>query len=382
MKPLFHLSARARIAAPTLAMAVLACVPASVGLGQELETRFDRLWANAQLYQGDAESLIKSAALSGRFQIDQTNVDSGDADLSDLDLRRFRFGVKLKFAGSLTLHTEADFDPAGGNLGYERLTDTYFSWSPADAFALKVGKQGAAFTMDGQTSSKELLTIDRSNLANNIWFPEEYISGVTASGTKSGFVYELGIFTSGERDRGFGDSSGGEFTLATVGYDFGESMDASKALLRVNYVDNEPDPRNTSTRPLEQVLSVNFAFERARWGVRSDVSSARGYLGQGDLRGLMLMPYVKLSDDVQLVVRYTHLDSDDPNSIRFARYESAIAGGRGDEYREIHVGVNYFLYGHKLKFQSGLQYADMADSAMDGGDYTGWSWTTGFRVSW
>ncbi|HLF10503.1 MAG TPA: hypothetical protein VJA26_04760 [Gammaproteobacteria bacterium] len=27
-------------------------------------------------------------------------------------------------------------------------------------------------------------------------------------------------------------------------------------------------------------------------------------------------------------------------------------------------------------------YADMDDRALDGGAYSGWSWTTGFRISW
>jgi hypothetical protein len=45
-------------------------------------------------------------------------------------------------------------------------------------------------------------------------------------------------------------------------------------------------------------------------------------------------------------------------------------------------GANYFFYGHKLKLQSGLQYADMDDRAGDGGAYSGVSWTTGLRVGW
>jgi phosphate-selective porin OprO/OprP len=94
------------------------------------------------------------------------------------------------------------------------------------------------------------------------------------------------------------------------------------------------------------------------------------------------MPYLNLSKELQIVTRYTYLDSDDPNGIRFARYEREVAAGRGDEYSEIYIGVNFFLYGHKLKLQSGLQYADMADRAADGGVYTGLSWTTGFRLSW
>ena len=89
-----------------------------------------------------------------------------------------------------------------------------------------------------------------------------------------------------------------------------------------------------------------------------------------------------LTDAVQLVGRYTYVDSDDLNGVRFARYESELVDGRGDEYCEISLGMNYYLYGDKLKLQSGLQYASMNDRAGDAGAYSGWAWTTGFRISW
>ena len=45
-------------------------------------------------------------------------------------------------------------------------------------------------------------------------------------------------------------------------------------------------------------------------------------------------------------------------------------------------GVNYYFYGHKLKVQTGVQFADMEDRAGDGGAYSGTSWVTGIRVGW
>jgi phosphate-selective porin OprO/OprP len=127
---------------------------------------------------------------------------------------------------------------------------------------------------------------------------------------------------------------------------------------------------------------VNFAFETERWGVRTDLSAAQGYLGQSDLLGFIVMPFYNLRNSNQLVLRYTYVDSDDPNGIRFGRYERELEKGRGDDYRELYAGINHYWYGHKLKLQSGLQYADMSDRAGDGGAFTGWSWTTGFRISW
>lgn len=351
-------------------------------MAQGEQTGFDRLWSRAQLYTGDSESAVQSIALTGRFQVDQAYVDSGDQDFSDVDLRRFRFGVKMGFLDNFTFHAEGEFDPNGGSINYKRLTDTYLAWSPSESLELTVGKHGAAFTMDGQTSSKELLTIDRSNLTNNIWFTEEYVPGISLNGSRGKFVYDVGVFSSGEKGRGLGSPNGNRFVLATVGRDLTDRFSASKALLRVNYVDNDPGPSNSYTRPLENVVSINFDFEKDRWGVRSDVSTATGYLGQSDLSGIMVMPFFNLGNGLQLVTRYTYLQSDDPNGVRFGRYEREVASGMGDEYSEIYMGVNYYLYGHKLKLQTGLQYADMNDTAADGGAYTGWGWTTGFRLSW
>ena len=82
------------------------------------------------------------------------------------------------------------------------------------------------------------------------------------------------------------------------------------------------------------------------------------------------------------MARYTWIKSRDDNGVRFARYEDQVVLGRGDEYNEIYLGLNYYFYGHKLKLQTGVQYADMRDQANDGGDYSGWAWTTGLRLSW
>jgi phosphate-selective porin OprO/OprP len=96
----------------------------------------------------------------------------------------------------------------------------------------------------------------------------------------------------------------------------------------------------------------------------------------------MLMPYYNITPKLQAVARYTFIKSSDPNGVRFARYEDHVVSGKGDEYNEIYLGLNYYFYGHKLKLQTGVQYADMRDRANDGGGYSGWAWTTGLRISW
>ena len=90
------------------------------------------------------------------------------------------------------------------------------------------------------------------------------------------------------------------------------SLGAKEALLAANYVYQHPDPDNTFTRQLEHIVSVNFKFEAEKWGVRTDVSAAAGYLGQSDLWGVMAMPFFNVTDKLQFVGRYTFLDSERP----------------------------------------------------------------------
>ena len=138
-----------------------------------------------------------------------------------------------------------------------------------------------------------------------------------------------------------------------------------------------------ANRPrIDRVVHPRLKLEADRWGVRADAAAATGYLGQSDLSSLMVMPFFNLTDKLQAVGRYTFLESDQPNGVRLATYESRIVPGRGDQYKELYLGANYFLYGHKLKLQSGVQIGRMRDRAGDGGQYSGVSWTTGIRVGW
>ena len=94
------------------------------------------------------------------------------------------------------------------------------------------------------------------------------------------------------------------------------------------------------------------------------------------------MPYLSVTPKLQLLTRLTHIASQDINGVRLARYEKSLISGWGDRYKELYIGTNYFFYGHALKLQTGVKLADMSDSALDGGSYSGASWTTGLRASW
>ncbi len=326
--------------------------------------------------------MIQRLRFSGRFQLDYATVDADQGDLSEWNIRRMRLGMRANLFRTLTLHSEVDLNPQEADPLYVRLTDLYVEWSARDRLALTIGKQGISFTADGATSSKELLAIDRSNLAHNIWFTEEYLPGISLSGSAAPWVYNVGLFSAGKENRELGDFTGGVATLASFGYDFARPATTKEALLRLDYVYQNPDPENTFTKPFQHIGSVNLRFETDRWGVRSDLSAALGYYDQSDIWGVMAMPFVNITRKLQVVGRYTFLDSRDANGIELATYEDDIVADRGDRYNEFYVGVNYYFYGHQLKLQSGVQSAHMRDLAADGGAYSGISWTTGLRIGW
>ena len=159
-------------------------------------------------------------------------------------------------------------------------------------------------------------------------------------------------------------------------------LDVREALLTGNYVYQTADRDNTFTRQLDHIGSINFRFEDTKWGARADLSTASGYLGQSGMWAFQGMPFVNFTTRFQVVGRYTFIESDEPNGVRLATYESRVVSGRGDKYNELYLGANYYFYGHRLKLQTGVQFADMNDRANDGGEYSGVAWTTGLRVGW
>ena len=347
------------------------------------ESSFDRIWrAFSRLYESDTNPVVQSVVFSGRYQHDFALVDADQGEHDESNVRRMRLGSRVRLFRRVLFHAEGDFNPQEPDPFYVRLTDFYVQWSRSSAFAITVGKQGAPFTLDGATSSKDLITIDRNALSSNLWFPQEYMPGVSASGQRAPWVYRVGVYSAGRANRELGEFTGGFFTLAVLGYDFARTLGVKQALLTGNYVYQQPDSRNTFTRPLQHVASVNVRLEQPPFGFQSDLSIATGYLGQSDLWGVVAMPYVSVTDKLQIATRFTFLDSADPNGLRLATYENTVVNGRGDRYREAYLGATYYLYGHRLKLQTGLQFGDMDDRAGDGGRYSGVSWTSGLRVGW
>jgi phosphate-selective porin OprO/OprP len=373
-----------RLAALLIALTLLPSPAAGQSAEQKPPSTYDKVWAKLTNWYDDKENpVVQRILFSGRVQHDLAIVEADEGDHTESNIRRVRFGPRITLFRDFLVHAEVEVNPQERDPFYMRLTDAYVAWQKHPKAVITVGKQSLPFTQEGATSSRELLTIDRSNLANNIWFTQEYLPGISLSGRAAPWVYRGGIYSSGAMNREFGRFNGGMFTLALVGYDFAKPLGVREAVLTGNYLYQHPDVNNTFTKRFEHIASVHFKLEEPKWGVRTDLSKTRGYLGQRDVLGIMAMPYFNATPKLQFVYRYTFLDSDGLNGLGLATYENrVVTRGNGDEYRESYVGMNYYFYAHRLKLQSGVQFAEMKDAANDGGAYSGTSWVTGLRIGW
>ena len=348
----------------------------------DLKEDMDNIWSYATLYKNPDNSVLQKLAFTGRLQGDYyttENDETGESD-SNTAWRRVRVGFKATVLNDFTVHTEANLDPRNPQPLYTGLTDSYIAWHPTDDWKLKVGKQSAGFTLDGATSSKKLYRTERSLIGDNIWFSKEYFVGTSVSGDADQWQWKAGLFTNSqteEFDKTFDNSY---FILTSLGYDFAETLDSDKALLRLDYVyQDEPDEDDelqvVKTADHENIVSLSFQYDNGKKHIHTDLAYAEQYDGN-EIYALQIMPFYDLNDTFQIAGSYTHIESDEP-TLKVTKYAKDTATGKTESADEFYLGLNTFLYGHKLKWQNGFSY-----TLTDDDEYEGLTFTSGIRISW
>ena len=254
-----------------LLLALVLSIPrtasAQTAAAKKEPSAYDKIWGEfTEWYSDDTNPIVQRVLLSGRFHYDFATIDSDQGDHSEWNVRRLRIGPRITLFRKFTFHAEVELDPQRHDPFYVRFTDFYLQWTKNPRLVLTVGKQSVPFTLDGANSSRELITIDRSNLANNIWFPQEYIPGVSVSGRRAQWIYRAGVYSAGAMNREFGEFTGGLFTLGVLGFDFAPKLGVKEALLTGNYVYQDPDSENTFTQAVGACRLHQFSFRGHEMG--------------------------------------------------------------------------------------------------------------------
>jgi phosphate-selective porin OprO/OprP len=265
---------------------------------------------------------------------------------------------------------------------YNDLTDTYISWSSDNGIKFKVGKQSAPFTLDGSTSSKKLHTLERSKIAGNIWFGQEYFPGLSLSGSNKEIDYFAGLYSSDNKPEFDGAFKYGQFGILSLGRDYADKFNLEKSYFRLDFMfqDDDGNAEVEDFNDWNGAYSFVTKWENNAWYFWTDLSFADRK--DGDVWGIQLMPFYDITDKTQVIFCYTHLESSGDDQLRASRWEDRLDRGayRGDDLTEYFFGLNHFFHGHKLKWQNGLQYTELEQSGTK--EYEGWGFTTAFRISW
>ena len=349
---------------------------------------YDVLWNKALLLKGTSADTFQELRFIGREQFDYYAFRNGAQTDSGWANRRSRIGLKGQFLQEWYLSAEFDFNLGAPHPLFNKVTDANVKWSPGPEAAWTVGRQGVRFTLDGSTSSLVLPTIDRCAISYNIGMIEESIPGVSFEGDRGKWFYRAGVFTAGSANSTFGRFDAGTIGFASTGWHFDEQWGLEKAFVRLDFLKQSDDPQNATGHPQpfsrnhDHAMSLSGQFTQGPWTLNIDLAASEGNGTQSDLKGLEFEPIYDINEDWQLVFRYTYLESRLANGVYPIRYESFVTPGRGDRYQEYYLGLNRYFYGHKLKWMLAVEHAHMHDSAADGGAYSGWGFTSGFRVSW
>ncbi len=385
------------------------------------ETAYDQIWSGFTLYKDENNPILQEFAIQGRLQVQYADGHSsnGHFDIEDyknsgkdesvwgdhFEARRAYFGFKSKwfqnwkFEGQIDVDTDGmDGDGGNGTL-YKDIYDLYLTYAPSDPLSLSIGKREVQATREQEISSKDIVTLERSVVANMV-HPGN-LTGIWASGKGIGghWIYELGVYGN-DQQREFSDFDAGAIMLGKVGYDYSSAAGMDSAVMTFRWMHNtkpgyqesriDPNFRFSASPPYTATINLSNELLQGRFGLTADLVCGFGdsELGQSDVMALNVIPTYFIAKGLQLVGRLQLASSSDADGVGLqSRYESVspdvnpltgkrTSDSKGNTYVSVYAGLNYYLYGNKLKLMNGVEY-----SHLGGGDYDGTTFYGGLRFA-
>jgi hypothetical protein len=273
------------------------------------------------------------------------------------------------------------FDPV-----YAGLHTAFLQWTPNQSVSLSLGRL-AYFSFAGLeqgVASTRSSTFERGLVVNQV-LPQEIV-GALLEGKQGRFSGQAGI-VSGSTTETFTDFAGGFGVLAGVSYDL--PLFYERGSLHLDYVFNNGNPSNNALKPYDHVVTLWHEGRTGPFGVGLQLIGADGLGTRPAVFGLTVQgtwgfakDVLRKGDAFQAVLRYQFDVSNGDNGLQVQqRYEQEVApGGAGDHYHAVYAGINYLIYGNRLKLMNGVEYSLMRDSAQNQDVFSGWTFLTGVRL--
>lgn len=372
--------------------------PAPAGGQQAGGSIYDQIWALPTLYKDETNPLLQEFAIQGQLQTqyaygsdDSGHFGSGNmldsCRWGDIEVRRFRLGLRARLWHALKFHSLVDLNPDFSPTFYKGIAEMYLTFSRSDAFAFSVGKSELKFTREQEISSKEILTFERSQMVNQFFGGELTGAWIAGKGIAGGWLYELGVYGNDRHDE-WTDFDGGAMILAKAGYNYTSSTPFDLAQIELHYLHNtEPGwsegPSGLVSPKYGDCVAISNDLTEGRFSLMTEAFWGDGEVGRSDVSGVSVLPSWSLSDKLQAVGLFELAWSGDDNGVLLPTRYEAKSPGTGDKAGDLlasaYLGLNYYLYGHKLKLMSGVKYTYL-DGGSGGGDFDGWSGWIGLRM--
>ncbi|MEY3896758.1 MAG: hypothetical protein RLZZ214_2278, partial [Verrucomicrobiota bacterium] len=205
----------------------------------------EKLWSVPLLYRNPANPYLQELTFQGQLQLqyaygsdDAGQYGSGEMPdentWGNIDVRRFRLGMKALMFNSLKFHSLLDLYPDFSTEVYKGIAEAYLAYSVREAFTLGVGKTEVKFTREMEISSREILPFERSQLVNLFYSGELSGAWISGKGIAGGWLYELGSY-SNDITREFTVFGGGTVVLSKVVYNYTHSSGFDFAQAELHY---------------------------------------------------------------------------------------------------------------------------------------------------
>jgi hypothetical protein len=327
----------------------------------------DEVWALPVLYQSKTNPYIQKIAFMGRYQGQLWGLNSDFGSASGWENRRQRIGAKIEFLDQFEAHITFNLNFNGANTGrfLQDFEDFGLTWEPAKEFNLEVGLFKVPITNEWRASSNVIVTFERSDFINMAVAPK--LGGVLASGEIGGFTdgsaftYGAGIYTAARGEDWEAPSfNGGAIIYSGIGYRFHDDQ-----LLRFDGGILTAVSENNAAPPYaySAALSYSGSFLDQKLHLESDLVLGIGSKDVANLYGIIILPTYRLTERIELVLRYQYLVSDASDGVqlqrRYERRAPELPTSWGNNYQALYAGVNYYLYRNRMKLMAGLEYSHM-----------------------
>lgn len=323
--------------------------------------------------------------------------------------RRFRIGGKAKVLKHLVLFTDWDIGGldqrhkySGGTWQRSRgKTGVYELYVQGDfkPVTITLGKQKPAFIGEYRTSDSQILTIERSNLVNQLTAESLYGLDFRNSDKKAPLGWELGVWVNAQHDGLWKEpafcSSGNVMVAGGLSY---ATSDHSR--LYLDYMHSfynegrDLDPGISMQGPgARDVVALTWTLKKDAFNLMVEgmagfnCTGANGKKeGAENVAGLSLIPSYRISPHWEAVCRYqlaAGSNAVDAYS-RYATTNSAYSSV-SDMLQGFYLGVNYYVNPDKpdmIRVMIGAEYQDSAGTDAKGAKgFTGWQYGAALRAN-